>query len=86
MVGEPERSILQTWDQYPLQVFLPDSVNGSGLDLKTLSQQAVDKWNELMGEPYFAAASDSASASTHQRSVRNGLAGNPSWFIKFGIA
>jgi hypothetical protein len=55
-------TILNRWAEYPLSVHIPDFISGNGLDMGAATAQALVVWNAEMGETYFVAAADSASA------------------------
>jgi hypothetical protein len=48
--GEPERSRLFTWDEYPVSVFIPPMINGPGVDMEAACLAAMTFWNNTMSD------------------------------------
>jgi hypothetical protein len=46
--GQPDKSRLYTWDQYPVTVYIPDERNEAGVDMLPPCEEALDFWNSQM--------------------------------------
>jgi len=54
----PKNSILHRWDSLPLSVYIPEFLNGSGVQMDVAARQALTVWNAEMGETYFSSVDD----------------------------
>ncbi len=61
-VTDPANTVLHRWDTYPLRAYVPDLVNSTGVDFGEAARFAMAYWDSVMGEAYFAAATDEAAA------------------------
>lgn len=57
----PNQQLLR-WETYPLQVYVPEFERGDGVDMKAAAVAAVERWNSVMGEPYFELVDDAGTA------------------------
>lgn len=50
--GRDNRLLLK-WENFPIEVFIPEHTNGFGLDMTAISLAGLELWNTIMGEEYF---------------------------------
>ncbi len=48
--GQPEHSLLYSWDEYPVSVFIPPFFNQAGIDMEVACLAAMDFWNNVMSD------------------------------------
>ena len=53
---------LYKWDSYPVEIHIPDYISTAGLDFGAAGRQAVQIWNDKMGEEYLIPVLDPAQA------------------------
>lgn len=61
--NDPENTKQYKWDSYPVSVYLPEVVSGSGVNFADAVRFAMAFWDSVMGEPYFVETSDQATAN-----------------------
>lgn len=59
---EPKNSILHRWDTLPLSVYIPEFLNGAGVQMDVAAAQALTIWNAEMGAEYFTPVGDPGMA------------------------
>lgn len=53
---------LYRWDQYPLDVYIPDFTNDDGVNLRDESIWALNLWNQQLNDIFFQVTSDEMQA------------------------
>jgi len=48
--GQPEHSLLYSWSEYPISVFIPPFFNQAGIDMEAACLAAMDFWNNVMSD------------------------------------
>jgi len=61
--NNPENTKQYKWDSYPLRVYLPEAVSGTGVNFGDAVSFGMAFWDSVMGEPYFVETSDEATAN-----------------------
>jgi len=54
----PGFTTLNRWASFPLSVYIPEFLNGEGVQMDAAASQALIIWNAEMGETYFTSVSD----------------------------
>ncbi len=76
MTGTDSRDgpgILHKWRTYPVRVFIPDLVRDDGVDFGALCLQALEFWNDTVGEDLLARVDEEAAADVIVDFVAQGL-------------
>ncbi len=55
-------TLLNKWDHFPLSVYIPDYVNGLGLDMGALCRTAPTTWNDDLDEVFYVFADAAQNA------------------------
>ncbi|MBU8870968.1 MAG: hypothetical protein KOO60_08930 [Gemmatimonadales bacterium] len=53
---------LYKWDSYPLKIYIPDYTSSTGIDFGEATRQAVQIWNNKLGENFLVLTSEESQA------------------------